>query len=265
MAVKFNASEDSTTVAEDRDPQLELMFSFYERVQRKAPGSEASTRKALSMLRKAPAAADIVEFGCGAGVATLVLAEATGGNVTAVDVHQPYLDELDLRAAAAGCADRVRTVRADMRDPPFADGSFDLVWSEGAIYIAGFADGLRNWRRLLRPAGCIGITEVTWLSADPPAEAVEFWTAGYPAMTTIQKNLATVKAAGFDPIDHFVLPPEDWAGYFDPLIGPLDKLKAENESDPSVRGFVDETLREIDVWKRYGDSYGYVFYLAQTR
>ena len=42
---------------------------------------------------------------------------------------------------------------ADMRDLDFADGSFDLIWCEGAIYNVGIEAGLRDWRRLLRRNG----------------------------------------------------------------------------------------------------------------
>jgi SAM-dependent methyltransferase len=251
-------------VPEERDPQMELMFSFFECVHRKAPGSEASTHKALAMLKDLPPAPDIVEFGCGSGAATLVLAESTTGKVTAVDIHQPFLDRLDHRAAEAGLADRIHTVRGDMCDPPLADGSFDIVWSEGAIYIAGFAEGLRRWRRLLRPSGHVAVTDATWLSPEPPAEAVEFWADGYPAMTTIDNNLGTIRATGFDPIGHFVLPPDNWSGYFDPLLKPLAHLRAEGGADADVQTFADDLQREMDVWKRCGDSYGYVFYLARV-
>ena len=137
-------------MADHSDPQMALMFSFYEGVLRKGPGSEASTLKALSMLVGLPPNPRIVDFGCGAGDASLVLARVTQGHVTAVDIHQPFLDQLEARAAREGLTDRITTVQADMAVPPFPDGSFDLVWSEGAAYIVGFEQSLNRWRRLLR-------------------------------------------------------------------------------------------------------------------
>ena len=131
---------------------MEFMFSFYRRVHRKARGSEASTRQALSRLDGIPPEPRVVEFGCGSGAAALVLAETPRARVTAVDFHQPYFDDLNARAARAGVARRIRTVRADMADPPFPDGSFDLVWSEGAIYLVGFEQGLTLGPPSLLPA-----------------------------------------------------------------------------------------------------------------
>lgn len=38
---------------------------------------------------------------------------------------------------------------------PFADSSFDVVWCEGALYVLGFQESVRVWRRLLRPGGVL--------------------------------------------------------------------------------------------------------------
>ena len=55
----------------------------------------------------------------------------------AVDIRQRFLDELTERAGAAGVLPQVTTINTSMFDMDFADASFDLVWSEGAIYIQG--------------------------------------------------------------------------------------------------------------------------------
>jgi hypothetical protein len=36
---------------------------------------------------------------------------------------------------------------------PFGDNIFDLIWSEGAIYIMGFEKGIALWKRHLKPEG----------------------------------------------------------------------------------------------------------------
>jgi len=50
-----------------------------------------------------------------------------GAQITAVDLHQPYLDELDRRAGTAKWAARIETRRADMANLPFSCESFDLI------------------------------------------------------------------------------------------------------------------------------------------
>lgn len=197
-------------MTEPTDSQMALMLSFYEGVFQKGPGSEKSTFKALSMLDGLPPNSQIVDFGCGAGAASLALARSMPCSVTAVDIYPPFLRELDTVAAREGLSDRITTVQADMSDPPFPDDSFDLIWSEGAIYNIGFQQGLTRWRRLLRAGGFVAVTEATWLYETPPQQAVDFWRSGYPAMTNIDDNMTKLRSAGFEPVGHFVLPSEDW-------------------------------------------------------
>ena len=249
-------------MAETPESQLALMFAFYEGLRRKGPGSEASTLKALSLLPELPPAARIVDFGCGAGAASLVLAGVAEHHVTAVDIHQPFLEELDAHARRAGLTERIETVQADMGDPPFPRGAFDVVWSEGAIYNLGFEQGLRAWRRVLAPGGCVAVTEVTWLTDEPPREVAEFWTTGYPAMSSIDENLARVRCAGFEPAGHFVLPPEDWQNYYGPLAARVAAFRAEHAGRVAAEELLEGVQREIDIWQQYGHSYGYVFYLG---
>jgi len=245
------------------DSLMALMFSFYEDLRLKGPGSEASTLKALSMLDGLPPTARIVDFGCGAGAASLVLAKATQGSVTAVDIHQPFLGETDTHAVREGLADQIETVRADMGDPPFLDDSFDLVWSEGAIYNIGFEEGLRRWRRLLPSGGLVAVTEITWLSEAPPRKAVDFWTE-YPAMTNIDDNLSKVRSADFEPMGHFVLPSEAWENYYGPLQEQLVSFRSKHSENAEAQTLSDSVQREIEVWKECGSSYGYVFYLGRA-
>jgi SAM-dependent methyltransferase len=257
-------SGSEVDMADHPDSQMALMFSFFESVVRKGPGSEASTLKALAMLGDLPPTPRIVEFGCGAGVASLVLARATQGTVTAVEVYQPFLNQLQAQAANEGLTERIRTVQADMADPPFPDGAFDLVWSEGAIYIIGFVQGLKRWRQLLRAGGLLAVSDVSWLCETPPEGAVDFWKNEYPAMTTIGDNLTKVSAAGFEPIGHFVLPSEDWEDYYGPLQEQLVVFRSKHSENAEAQAFADSVQREIEVWKEYSDSYGYVFYLGRA-
>lgn len=37
----------------------------------------------------------------------------------------------------------------------FADGEFDAIWPEGAIYHIDFERGVSEWRRYLKPGGLL--------------------------------------------------------------------------------------------------------------
>ena len=240
---------------------MEELFQLFEGLARLGPGSEASTLRALHMLPMLPAEPRILDLGCGAGASSLILARETRGMVAAIDVHQPFLDDLDRRAAAAGLEERIKTRCGSMgvlNDPL---RSYDLIWSEGAVYLIGFERGLRLWRPLLRASGFLCVTEATWLTEDPPAEARMYWDEAYPAMGTIDQNLERAKAAGYDPLGTFSLPKSDWEDeYYAPLVTRMDALRA----DPAFAPVIAETNREIELYRRFGDSYGYVFYALRA-
>jgi serine/threonine-protein kinase HipA len=240
------------------------MFRLFEGLPRQGPGSDACTREALRRLGALPAAPRVLDLGCGSGRAALVLADALRTKVVAVDNHQPFLDQLRATARERALEHLIEARCADMAAPGVPAGSIDLLWSEGALYLLGFEDGLRLWRPLLAPAGCLVASECTWLCADPPAVAVEYFGAGYPGMAGIEENVGRARAAGFDVIDHFTLPPEAWWDeYYTPLEARIAELAPD--ADPELAAVVAETRREIELYRRHYDCYGYVFYLLRRR
>jgi cyclopropane fatty-acyl-phospholipid synthase-like methyltransferase len=108
-----------------------LFFELHSSLPREGPGDDATTRSVLLSLGL-PQAPKVLDIGCRPGAQTLVLARDSGGTVTAVDVHQPFLDELERRAVNAGLDGRIRTCRATMSDFPSADEAFDLIWRRGS-------------------------------------------------------------------------------------------------------------------------------------
>jgi ubiquinone/menaquinone biosynthesis C-methylase UbiE len=193
-----------------------------------------------------------------------VLARVTGGIVTAVDVHQPYLDDLMQRAGASGLAEHIRPVRASMDALEFEPESFDLIWSEGAIYIMRFERGLRAWQPLVRHGGYVVVSELSWLVDDPPAPARAFWDEAYPAMRPVATNLRTVERCGYERVADFVLPKSAWLDdYYTPLARRIDAIERDHANDPAARTFLAGERREIELFHAHGDSYGYVFYLMR--
>ncbi|UEM21085.1 class I SAM-dependent methyltransferase [Skermanella mucosa] len=238
-------------------------FELHRGLPRQAPGSDALTARALGIVAGTgllPSAPRILDAGCGPGRSALVLARETGGLVAAIDLHRPFLDELAARAAAEGLGDRIEPLAADMAAPPFPPGSFDLIWSEGAIYSVGFGAGLQAWRPLLKPSGLVAVTECVWLTDAPPAEALEFWDAAYPAMTSVEGSRRIAEDAGYRVIDAFTLPREAWWDeYYTPLEARIMELRRHHTKDAAWAEVLDDSQREIDLHRRHGDSYGYVF------
>ena len=90
------------------------------------------TRKAFKMLPELQKPR-ILDIGCGTGVVTLELARLSNGRVVGIDTDQAALDKLNVKIEQARLLDRIKTLNCSMRDMRFRDGSFDIIWSEGAI------------------------------------------------------------------------------------------------------------------------------------
>jgi ubiquinone/menaquinone biosynthesis C-methylase UbiE len=94
---------------------------------------------------------DVLEVGCGSGIAAQMLAEA-GANLTAVDLTPWAVETTRTRLDAFGLAGAVQ--EADGENLPFDDGSFDVVFSWGVIHHSSDMDrALRELVRVLRPGG----------------------------------------------------------------------------------------------------------------
>jgi SAM-dependent methyltransferase len=239
------------------------MFRLFEGLPRQGPGSEACTREALRRLPALAAAPRVLDLGCGSGASTMVLAAALRTKVIAIDTHQPFLDQLRMTARERGLEQLIETRCADMAAPGLPEGSVDLLWSEGAIYLLGFGDGLSLWHPLLALRGLAAVSECSWLRPNPPAEVATFWREAYPGMGSIEDNVVRARSLGLDVLDHFALPAQAW---WDEYYEPLEQRMAAQapRADPSLAEVIAETRREIDLFRRFGDTYGYVFYLMRS-
>jgi SAM-dependent methyltransferase len=242
----------------------EIFWEIHRDLPREAPGSDASTLRALAMLPSLPPSPRILNIACGPGAETVALAQATKGTITAVDTHQPFLDDLTRRATQAGVIEHIHPRNASMFDLKF-DEPFDLIWSEGAIYIIGFERGLREWHRLLKPGGFIAITEISWLKPTPPEAPRTFWGEAYPGMKTVEQNLAHLTAVGYRSLGHFTLPKIDWwDNYYHPMAARIETLREKYADNPEAGRVLDLEYAEIELYRHYSDWYGYVFYIGQA-
>lgn len=245
------------------DRELEHLVALLSRQVHQAPGSEASTRRALAGLGPLPARPRIADLGCGRGASALVLAEATGGHVLAVDQLPGMVEAVRAGAARRGLADRVDAQVGDMASPPVPPGSLDLVWSEGAAYAIGLETALAAWHPLLCDGGGLGITELCFIDDVPDGEAVAAWRAEYPAMRSAAGVREAVEAAGFVVVDSFLLPEADWEAYYGGLDAAAAAHLAAHPGDPVAAEVVAGMQAEASLWRRWRSQVGYLFVVAR--
>ncbi|HEX6143410.1 MAG TPA: class I SAM-dependent methyltransferase [Geminicoccaceae bacterium] len=229
---------------------------------RQGPGSAAATGEALARLGPLPDAPRTVDLGCGSGAATLVLAERLGSRIVAVDREPRLLRTLGAAAAARGLAHLIEPLEQDFASLRLAPGSFDLLWSEGAIYTLGLEAGLGRWRVLLAPGGKAAVSDLAFLDDHPPPEVAAFWRAAYPSVAGLDENARRIARAGFAVLDRFVLPEAAWwREFYVPLLERCAALEAG--AGPALSELIAGQRREIELFRRHHARYGYVFWLLQ--
>ncbi|MXZ82371.1 MAG: class I SAM-dependent methyltransferase [Synechococcus sp. SB0666_bin_14] len=244
---------------------VQLLVDLHQDAPRQGPGGEEQTRLAITLSGlKRSSELKIADIGCGSGPSTLVLADALDAHVIAVDIIPEFLDKLADAASRTGVADHVITRTESMDELSFAEEELDAVWSEGAIYNMGFAEGIEAWRKYLKPGGILAVSELTWLTDERPEELQAYWDKEYPKVDIASAKLATLERLGFSPIGYFVLPENCWLdNYYRPLQKRFAGFLERHKKSDAARVIVKNEENEILLYEKYKDFVGYGYYIAR--
>lgn len=244
---------------------LKLYIDIFRGLPRFAPGSDELTLQALRRVGIPPADGLIADMGCGEGSSAIVLARNTPCRIVAFDLEPSYVAGLRELVEREGLTERVKAVEADFAQAPLAPGSVDLLWAEGSVYNLGFAEGLTNWRTHLKPGGGIAVSELTWLSDTHGERATQFFAEAYPAMTTIDANVAAMREAGFETFEPIVFPPSAWEDeFYTPLEKAIPAFLQRHGNTDKAQEVASVVRAEIETFRECGDCYSYVFYLGRV-
>ena len=115
----------------------------------------------LAQLAGVGGAQHVLDVGCGIGGPSRFLAKQFGCRVTGLDLTAEFVEVASMLARRTGLAGKVNYRQGDALDLPFADASFDLVWSQNAAMNIADRDRLyAEMRRVLKPAGRLAIQDV---------------------------------------------------------------------------------------------------------
>ena len=194
----------------------------------------------------------------------MVLAQHAPGNITGIDLFPIFIDLFNRNVEKLNLQDRVKGIVGSMDNLPFQDEELDLMWSEGAIYNIGFKRGLNEWRKFLKTGGYVAVSEVSWFTEERPAEIDEFWMDAYPEIDTIPNKVAQMQKAGYIPVATFILPENCWTEHFyAPQVNAQKVFLAKNARNKSAVEFIANQRHETQLYYKYKEYYGYVFYIGK--
>ena len=142
----------------------------------------------------------VLDVGCGTGFGTEGLLEYTD------DVHglDQSIHQMEKAFTKFGRTDRVNFYRGDAERLPFADDSFDAVWSSGSIeYWPNPVDALAEFRRIVEPGGPILVVGPNYPSSSVFQRLADAIMLFYDE-TEADRMFAE---AGFDDVTHVTMGP----------------------------------------------------------
>jgi ubiquinone/menaquinone biosynthesis C-methylase UbiE len=241
-----------------------LICEYFLNMERQGPGSPEMTVKALSFINNLTKESRIADVGCGTGGQTMVMAQHAPGHITGIDLFPCFIDQFNENAGKLNLQDRMNGIVGSMENLPFQNEELELIWSEGAIYNIGFKRGLNEWWKFLKKGGYIAVTEASWFTKKRPVEINEFWMDAYPEIDTIPNKVAQMQKAGYIPVATFILPENCWTEHFYALqVYAQEVFLNKYSGNKAAEDFIAYERHETQLYYKYKEFYGYVFYIGK--
>jgi ubiquinone/menaquinone biosynthesis C-methylase UbiE len=146
----------------------------------------------------------ILDAGCGSGsMARAIAAAEPRAEVVGIDLRETYIDYARRRAEREGLAN-LSFETGDVRKLPFADASFDLVWTKYLLqWVADPMAAVREFFRVLKPGGVLVSCNidgfaVTHEPVDPGLQPITEYVVANLVDSFIGRKMAGMaQAAGF--------------------------------------------------------------------
>jgi ubiquinone/menaquinone biosynthesis C-methylase UbiE len=171
----------------------------------------------------------ILDIGCGTGVPTIELAKISGGQVIGIDIDVTSLNLLQIKIKEMGLNNRVSVIKNSILTMDFPEESFDIIWAEGSIFVIGFENSIKKWRRFLKPNGFLVIHDEN---------------------KDKTKKLGLITKYGYTLIAQFELSDNLWwREYYAPLEQLIEEFRNKYPSDSELINELNKDQIELDKCK----------------
>jgi arsenite methyltransferase len=207
----------------------------------------------------------VLEVGCASGRTACYLAKTYGCRVTGVDLLPAMVDRANERAGREGVRDLVDFRVGDAQALPFEDNLFDVVIGE---FITGLVEdklqAVREYVRVTRPGGVIGLNEATWLQ--PPlrelAEQLSYIFGVHGELLSADAWRELLARAGLRDVTANSYKAESMSNRRDDLadvVRTLPRMVTMAATNPSFRRFIKMSL---SLPKDFLEYFGYGLYVG---
>ena len=235
------------------------------------PGDTEITQSVIKRIIKLlPPDSRIADLGCGVGASTLTIASLMPeAHLLAVDMHEPFLKQLQVSAKVEDVIKRIEVKVGDMAAPPDLNqkkGAFNLIWAESSIYAIGRKPAFKAWYPLLTTEGLLVFSDIVWKGKknSQSSLAVDFWIGEYPDISRIDQVLKELVEANFQPLEPYVCNQVVWSNYYEPLRRRLDQLALQPNLSSALIQVMEEFRNEIRIYDQT-DDVDLVFFIARKK
>ncbi|MDA0265031.1 MAG: methyltransferase domain-containing protein [Chloroflexi bacterium] len=208
----------------------------------------------------------VLDLGCGYGSTARFLASNFGCHVTGTNISEKELGLARERSVGSGVESLLEFEYGDFHDLKYADGSFDVVWSQEAfLHGANKKRILSECRRVLVPGGTLAFTDILVSRETSDADRTSIYDrVKSPEMW----DLETYQKALIE-LEFRVLGSADWSSNVARSYGWIrDRLTEEREALlPRVGAeTIQQTLDALGFWVESAESgkIGWAFLVAET-
>ena len=128
----------------------------------------------------------------------------------------------------------------------------------------GFEKGLNYWKGFLKKGGYIAVTYESWFTNERPVEIEKWWVEAVPEIDTIGHNISIMQKTGYIPVAAITLPENCWIDtYFTPQKALQEAFLKKYAGNKTVEDFIADNKYEEELYTKYKQYYGYVFYIGK--